>query len=341
MVTSQSVTSSQTVLLDHNVLILLVLVSADPDRGVEFNSLLMILAHYKVINDNKSLRLEEFLRRRARLQRVEEAVRRNVVVGFFDTLYWARRFRKALEAKKNARMTMVPQLDVPEIFIQDDSGDADDSGRKSTSVPSTPVEYKAPDWNIGSENSTPALTIDPTASRPNLRNRSSSIQASPSASPTRSRAVSHSSPSGMRDIPEDWHFAEALIEGHNRSRSPSPSPQHLDPDTTSDAYGGLGLGAGPRSRAQTLSASGSESRPRAGTLSVAGTPSAGGRSRAASSVNAQNVLDVLDTSAWGESIRRSYTTRGSTIGPHESAKDMIMSIHMSDSPVPLIEAIAE
>jgi hypothetical protein len=54
-------------------------------------------------------------------------------------------------------------------------------------------------------------------------------------------------------------------------------------------------------------------------LSVAGTPSAGGRSRAASSVNAQNVLDVLDTSAWGESIRRSFTTRGSTIGPHGSA----------------------
>ena len=33
-----------------------VLVSADPDKGIEFNALLMILAHYKVINDNKSLR---------------------------------------------------------------------------------------------------------------------------------------------------------------------------------------------------------------------------------------------------------------------------------------------
>lgn len=33
-----------------------VLVSADPDRGIRFNDLLMILAHYKVINDNKSLR---------------------------------------------------------------------------------------------------------------------------------------------------------------------------------------------------------------------------------------------------------------------------------------------
>jgi hypothetical protein len=33
-----------------------VLVSSDPDRGIQFTSLLMILAHYKVINDNKSLR---------------------------------------------------------------------------------------------------------------------------------------------------------------------------------------------------------------------------------------------------------------------------------------------
>lgn len=33
-----------------------VLVSSDPDRGVQFSSLLMILAHHKVINDNKSLR---------------------------------------------------------------------------------------------------------------------------------------------------------------------------------------------------------------------------------------------------------------------------------------------
>jgi hypothetical protein len=33
-----------------------VLVSSDPDRGIQFSALLMILAHYKVINDNRSLR---------------------------------------------------------------------------------------------------------------------------------------------------------------------------------------------------------------------------------------------------------------------------------------------
>ena len=33
-----------------------ILVSADPDRGISFTSLLMILAHYNVITDTKSLR---------------------------------------------------------------------------------------------------------------------------------------------------------------------------------------------------------------------------------------------------------------------------------------------
>lgn len=33
-----------------------VIVSSDPDRGIAFNALLMILAHHKVINDSKSLR---------------------------------------------------------------------------------------------------------------------------------------------------------------------------------------------------------------------------------------------------------------------------------------------
>ena len=36
------------------------LVSADPDRGISFTSTLMILAHYNVISDSKSLRYAPF-----------------------------------------------------------------------------------------------------------------------------------------------------------------------------------------------------------------------------------------------------------------------------------------
>lgn len=101
------------------------LVSADAIRGISFHSCLMILAHHNVINDSKSLRLEEFLRRRARLQRVEEAVRRNTVVGFFDTLYWSREFRRKVASKKSARMSIVPQFTVPEIFVDGEQYQAD------------------------------------------------------------------------------------------------------------------------------------------------------------------------------------------------------------------------
>lgn len=97
-----------------------VMVSADPDRGISFTTVLMILAHYNIISDSKSLRLEEFLRRRARLQRVEEEVRRRIVLGFFDTLYWSRKFKRHMESKRSARMTGVPQLDVPDILVDDE-----------------------------------------------------------------------------------------------------------------------------------------------------------------------------------------------------------------------------
>ncbi|KAH8727532.1 Ion transport protein-domain-containing protein [Phaeosphaeriaceae sp. PMI808] len=234
-----------------------VLVSSDHDRGIQFTSLLMILAHYKVINDNKSLRLEEFLRRRARLQRVEEAVRRNVVVGFFDTLYWARRFRRAMNQKKEGRMATVPQFTVPEIFIDDE--DITNAQRAPNHSPSGSSLFTPADMNtrggLSYAMSPPRLDTDAA----NTRSRANSIQQTPTGSPIRSSAGANPfspPPDG------DWQFASAL------SRPPSPLEGDLDPGGPVDA-----------------------------------------RSRANSAVSAADVLEVLDNSAWGESIRRSFTQR--------------------------------
>ncbi|KAF2691188.1 calcium channel-like protein subunit Cch1 [Lentithecium fluviatile CBS 122367] len=245
-----------------------VLVSSDPDRGIQFTSLLMILAHYKVINDNKSLRLEEFLRRRARLQRVDEAVRRNVVIGFFDTLYWARRFRRAMEQKKSGRMTAVPQFTVPEIFVDDeDITDAQRGPYSASGSPMfSPVDLQPVDgveWRAsGSDAREPSPPADMT-----LRSRANSIQHTPLGSPTRATPLppTRASPQMSPFSPPadgEWQFASAL------SRPPSP----LEPEP------------GP----------------------------SGNRSRQNSSVNAADVLEVLDNSAWGESIRRSFTQRRSS-----------------------------
>ncbi|KAM0533507.1 hypothetical protein ACHAP6_007264 [Verticillium nonalfalfae] len=117
-----------------------VMVSADPDRGISFTTVLMILAHYNIISDSKSLRLEEFLRRRARLQRVDEEVRRRIVLGFFDTLYYSRQFKKHKERKQAGRMTAVPQLDIPHIFVDDEDGSKQQTQtiRQSGQVRTTP-----------------------------------------------------------------------------------------------------------------------------------------------------------------------------------------------------------
>lgn len=229
-----------------------IIVSASVDRGINFTSCLMILAHYNVIEDNKSLRLEEYLRRRARLQRVEEEVHRRVVRGFFDTMFWSRRFRRRMDSRQSARMMTIPQFAVPEIFIEDQDPDSPPIGDLPPSPASdiSPMDTTRASLEIGG-----------------LRRRADSRAGSPPRS--------------------------AVQSGNASPRSPhKPSPSE---GSTSFQWGHDG----------------------------AEESAIGGRSRAGSSaVDRQNVLEVFDNSAWGESIRRSFTlrrsgTRGRGGGGHE------------------------
>jgi hypothetical protein len=229
-----------------------VLVTADPVRGISFHSCLMLLAHYNVISDSKSLKLEEFLRRRARLQRVEEAVRRNTVRGFFDTLYWSREFRRRIDQKRSARMDFVPQFSVPEIYVDDGSQD------------DTPEEERrrmAQDALVGADEG-------------------------------------ESSRSGLSP------------------RSPPGSPRgHLPRIDTS--LGGRISGASSPTEWSSISLQLSPGRARAQTTSsYDGGPDvhdemseASDHSRQNSAMSVQEVMQSLDESAWGESLRRSFTQR--------------------------------
>ncbi|QSZ29872.1 hypothetical protein DSL72_004390 [Monilinia vaccinii-corymbosi] len=226
-----------------------VLVSADPDRGISFTTVLMVLAHYNVISDNKSLKLEEFLRRRARLQRVEEEVRRRVVVGFFDTMYWSRRFRKHMERKKSGRMTDIPQLG-PEVYVDDEEASAKKHTSSTSSALLSPIDI--------------------------TDNRNSFITYGLDGAPLRQR-----------------RGTDASINTPFPSMSSAVSPT-LSPLTAHGASGsafpfdGVGVGEG---------------------VSCAGGISSTTSSRRGSSVSAENVLEVLDNSAWGESIKRSFTMK--------------------------------
>jgi hypothetical protein len=239
-----------------------VLVSADPVRGISFHSILMILAHYNIISDSKSLRLEEFLRRRARLQRVEEAVRRNTVIGFFDTLYWSREFRRKVNAKKSSRMTEVPQFTVPEIFVDDgyheESRTAAEDGRASPGGQDAGLS--------GDEDTQPMLSP---------------------ISPTRGP----SSPTSSRQLP----LLDTNLAGRTSNASSPTEWSSISPSLT----------PGDRGRSHTLSSY--DAGPEV-TVSPAGSSN---HSRENSAMNVQDVMQSLDDSAWGESIRRSFTQRRS------------------------------
>lgn len=236
-----------------------ILVSADPDRGISFHQCLMILAHYNVISDSKSLRLEEFLRRRARLQRVEEAVRRNTVVGFFDTLYWSREFRRKIDRKKSGRISVVPTFTVPEIFVDDPVDDPEEHDQPGSGA-ITPQTQPELDGNFPPMLS-PILhhrraESSPTGNRNALPRINTNLSGSASGSSTPTR---------------EWS-----------SISPSITPRQMYGERTSV------------DTSETHEAS-----------SVSDT------SRHNSGMNVQDVMHSLDNSAWGESIRRSFTQRRS------------------------------
>uniref|UniRef100_A0A093VLY1 Calcium-channel protein CCH1 n=1 Tax=Talaromyces marneffei PM1 TaxID=1077442 RepID=A0A093VLY1_TALMA len=228
-----------------------VLVSADVERGVSFSACLMILAHYKIIVDSKSLRLEEFLRRRTRLQRVEEAVRRNTVIGFFDTLYWSRRFRKRIESRKSARLTTIPQFSIPEIYVEDQE------------------RHEVEDDYFDGESSLQKdsrLTLSSTISQPSA------------VSPTSSARPSlHIDTSIAAESSSEWSRIGAAL-------SPRQNAAELGVDS-------------PR-RSQ----------------SITGQSSQGSNSQD-NSVIVQDMMQSLGDSAWGQSIRRSFTQRRSGQGP--------------------------
>ncbi|KAL8697386.1 MAG: hypothetical protein Q9224_002343 [Gallowayella concinna] len=259
-----------------------IMVSADVDRGINFTSCLMILAHYKIISDGKSLKLDEYLRRRARLQRVEEEVERRVVRGFFDTMYWNRRFRSRNKFRHAARMRTIPQFAVPEIFVDDRDVISPLDSQFPPDVPpkdGTSGDFSPQPGTEGLRRRNESISVSGSPSR----SGASSVNVSPQLSPHRpSVSVGSANINWGHDGAMDWIDEDPFADGRSPGGSPRRSPARSRANSNMDEA-----------------------------FTVA-------RSRAASSVEdrqRQDVLDVFDNSAWGESIRRSFTlSRSGTRG---------------------------
>jgi voltage-dependent calcium channel len=227
----------------NNIFYQEVMLTADQDRGIPFTAVLFLLTHYNVITDSRSLRLEEFLRRRARLQRVQETIRRNTVVGFFDTMHWSRKFRKAVERRQSARLGAPPTLAVPEIFIEEDPDD--NLENSSSTEPRDFTDSRSPSANRPSINLPPINTS--LASAASSRSNSPiGYDLSPTSSPIRPRLGS----------------VDTTYHGATRSSPTTPTLGHSRQNST-----------------------------------VAG------------AMDGRGMMEGFESSAWGESLRRSFTMR--------------------------------
>lgn len=238
---------------------------------------------------NSSGRLDAFLQRQVLQQRIQDELSRRTVVNFFQMLRDRLAFKAEMAKKHSARMTFVPQLDVPDIFIEDE----DEHKKKANS----------PDM---STSSSPAGDVGKT--RPSLPRISTSNTTGTvlhTSLPADSR-LSPVSPSGGAGA-----FL-AAVDAHIQHHSWSGVAADL---TAFDSFYGTPLGTSRRSF-DTANSRNSQDNPfnfevQETSAADRGTGSnrSSRRGSTAVPVSPAQVTEMLDQSVWMDSIRRSTTMR--------------------------------
>jgi hypothetical protein len=244
------------------------------------------------------IRLEEFLRRRARLQRVEEEVRRRIVLGFFDMLYYSRRFKQHMANKQSARMLNIPQLGVPEIFVNEDD-DQQERLKQERQQQERQRQQRQSQFGfvVGSSGygSTAFLSADDaqTTHHRSWSGASSADVAVPAAEFIPSYGSAH--PLAAARVGES---AVISPTAGTHTHSFSFELQQQDPTSLSVVIptGDVGPSGGSSGGAGGSSAGG---------------PASAQSGRRGSSVSPAQALELLDDSVWMASIRRNATTRRS------------------------------
>ncbi|CAG8690947.1 18676_t:CDS:10, partial [Dentiscutata erythropus] len=87
------------------------------EKGISFTNMLLLLAHYKLIDDEKCLEIHEYVKRQTKLRKVIDSVNRERVKSLLRTILWRKKFR----AFKNLKSERINDDDtVPRITVNDD-----------------------------------------------------------------------------------------------------------------------------------------------------------------------------------------------------------------------------
>ena len=181
--------------------------------GISFHDMLILLAHYKLINDEEALGLEELMERRAMQERVEDRIETERVRGMLRLIWLRRRYlafkaeklRASAEWQREQQLHLSPGT-VPTIHI-DDSRAARDGAK-----PALHLDMRAINSN---HDALGGISPGSMATQRHL-------------SPTRSTHIlapgneEHDQASINLSSPGDAH------DGSSFSLSPSPSMQELE-----------------------------------------------------------------------------------------------------------------
>ncbi|CAG8639396.1 14659_t:CDS:10, partial [Cetraspora pellucida] len=63
------------------------------EKGISFTNMLLLLAHYKLIDDEKCLEIHEYIKRQMKLKKVIDSVNRERVKSLLRTILWRKKFR--------------------------------------------------------------------------------------------------------------------------------------------------------------------------------------------------------------------------------------------------------
>jgi hypothetical protein len=94
------------------------MLSADRQKGLSFNEMLFLLAHYKLRQDDGALQVEELLQRQEKMHRVDDLVSLERVRGVLATMYYRKQFlhyRKFQHAETTVPAIMIQESDTPRL----------------------------------------------------------------------------------------------------------------------------------------------------------------------------------------------------------------------------------
>jgi hypothetical protein len=208
-------------------------------------------------------------------------VSRRTVVNFFEMLRVRIKFKAHMSRKHAARMTYIPQLEVPEIYIEneEDRASREAGGAASATRPGLSREPTS-ETTIVSRPQPPAgsTTLSPTG---------------PSTNPFLSAAeAAHPQHRSWSGVPTDFSSFDAFYGG--------------GATRVGEDDGDQGAAAGHRTQDSAFSFELHEPEGQGG---AGGGPS-NRSSRRGSTVRPEQVTEMLNSSVWMDSIRRSVTQRG-------------------------------